>query len=107
VRNAEIGKMDFSLKYFEEVFTTQHWMVRIYRVRDKPMRDRNLPNPLRAKVSADEKLMSEGYCDCLSQVSELVAIVFLNCVLQSKNSKPGVKPRLPSGAASSESGKRG
>lgn len=74
VRNAEIGKMDFSLKYFEEVFTTQHWMVRIYRVRDKPMRDRNLPNPLRAK---------------------------------SKNSKPGVKPRLPSGAASSESGKRG
>jgi len=49
VRNTEIGKMDFGLKYFEEVFTTQHWMVRIYRVRDKPMRDRNLPNSMRMK----------------------------------------------------------
>jgi dolichyl-diphosphooligosaccharide--protein glycosyltransferase len=28
-----------SLKYFEEVFTSQHWMMRIYRVRDTPNRD--------------------------------------------------------------------
>ena len=35
VRNVEIGKQDISLKYFEEVFTTEHWMVRIYRVRDR------------------------------------------------------------------------
>jgi len=34
VRNSEIGDTDFSLKYFEEVFTSQHWLMRIYRVRD-------------------------------------------------------------------------
>ena len=34
VRNAEIGESEFSLKYFEEVFTSQHWLMRIYRVRD-------------------------------------------------------------------------
>ena len=31
----EIGNMDISLKYFEEVYTTEHWMVRVYRVLDK------------------------------------------------------------------------
>lgn len=29
-----------SLKYFEEVFTSEHWMMRIYRVRDAPTRDK-------------------------------------------------------------------
>eukprot|EP00898_Chlorokybus_atmophyticus_P001616 jgi/Chlat1/2455/Chrsp171S02342 len=47
VRNAEIGKKNIKLKYFEEVFTTQHWMVRIYKLKDLPLRDRNLPNPNR------------------------------------------------------------
>jgi hypothetical protein len=28
-----------SLKYFEEVFTSAHWMMRVYRVRDSPNRD--------------------------------------------------------------------
>jgi dolichyl-diphosphooligosaccharide--protein glycosyltransferase len=31
--------MQVSLKYFEEVFTSEHWMMRIYRVRDQPLRD--------------------------------------------------------------------
>lgn len=31
----EIGNMDISLKYFEEVYTTEHWMVRVYRVLDQ------------------------------------------------------------------------
>lgn len=35
VRNVEIGKQDISLRYFREVFTTEHWMVRIYEVLDK------------------------------------------------------------------------
>ena len=35
VRNVDIGRQDISLKYFEEVFTTEHWMVRIYKVRDR------------------------------------------------------------------------
>lgn len=31
VRNNVIGQLDVSLKYFEEVFTSQHWMMRIYK----------------------------------------------------------------------------
>lgn len=50
VRNAVIAKQDFELKYFEEVFTSEHWMMRIYRVLDKPNRDARLRNPRRAKL---------------------------------------------------------
>lgn len=32
-RNAEIGKKNFQLKYLEEAYTTEHWLVRIYRVK--------------------------------------------------------------------------
>ena len=35
VRNVEIGNMDIKLNYFTEVFTTEHWMVRIYKVNDR------------------------------------------------------------------------
>jgi len=34
VRNVEIGNKDFDLKYVEEVYTTQHWLVRIFKVKD-------------------------------------------------------------------------
>jgi len=33
-RNAKIGHQGFKFKYFEEAYTTEHWMVRIYRVKD-------------------------------------------------------------------------
>ncbi len=35
VRGTEIGRKKFKLKYFEEVFTTEHWIVRIYKVKKK------------------------------------------------------------------------
>ncbi|KAL3825189.1 hypothetical protein ACJIZ3_021218 [Penstemon smallii] len=38
VRNTEIGKKHFKLTHFEEVFTTHHWMVRLYKL--KPPRNR-------------------------------------------------------------------
>ncbi|KAJ0681067.1 putative dolichyl-diphosphooligosaccharide--protein glycotransferase [Helianthus annuus] len=38
VRGTEIGKKHFKLTHFEEVFTTHHWMVRIYKL--KPQRNR-------------------------------------------------------------------
>lgn len=38
VRRTEIGKKNFKLTHFEEVFTTHHWMVRIYKL--KPPRNR-------------------------------------------------------------------
>jgi len=34
VRNAEIGNKHFDLEYLEEVYTSQHWIVRIYKVKD-------------------------------------------------------------------------
>ncbi|CAM6128629.1 unnamed protein product [Calypogeia fissa] len=38
VRRTEIGKKNFKLTHFEEVFTTHHWMVRIYKL--KPPKNR-------------------------------------------------------------------
>jgi len=38
VRNVEIGNKDFTLEHIEEVYTTQHWLVRIYKVKDLPNR---------------------------------------------------------------------
>ncbi|GBG71322.1 hypothetical protein CBR_g8744 [Chara braunii] len=48
VRGTQIGKKHFKLNYFEEVFTTQHWMVRIYKL--KPVKNRT-----RGRVKARTK----------------------------------------------------
>lgn len=34
VRNTEIGNKDFELNVLEEAYTTEHWIVRIYKVKD-------------------------------------------------------------------------
>ncbi|KAK2576418.1 hypothetical protein KPH14_005754 [Odynerus spinipes] len=34
VRNMEIGNKDFELQTLEEAYTTEHWLVRIYKVKD-------------------------------------------------------------------------
>lgn len=34
VRAAEIGNKDFELDVLEEAYTTEHWLVRIYKVKD-------------------------------------------------------------------------
>lgn len=33
VRNVEIGNKNFELNKLEEAFTSEHWLVRIYRVK--------------------------------------------------------------------------
>ena len=38
VRNAEIGNKDFELSVLEEAYTSEHWIVRIYKVKDYPNR---------------------------------------------------------------------
>lgn len=44
------------LRYFEEVFTSQHWMMRIYRVLPEKSRDgQRLKNPHRSKGTAAKK----------------------------------------------------
>ena len=55
VRNAVIGLQDFELEYFEEVFTSEHWMMRIYRVLDKPNTDAGLRNPLVGRGKGKER----------------------------------------------------
>lgn len=38
VRGAEIGNKDFNLDVLEEAYTTEHWLVRIYKVKPLPNR---------------------------------------------------------------------
>ncbi|KAJ6221720.1 hypothetical protein RDWZM_000265 [Blomia tropicalis] len=38
VRSTEIGNKDFELKTLEEAYTTEHWLVRIYKVKKLPNR---------------------------------------------------------------------
>ena len=38
VRSAEIGHKDFELETVEEAFTSEHWIVRIYKVKRLPNR---------------------------------------------------------------------
>ncbi|KAI5715039.1 hypothetical protein M8J77_009526 [Diaphorina citri] len=38
VRGSEIGNKDFELEVLEEAYTTEHWLVRIYKVKDLPNR---------------------------------------------------------------------
>jgi dolichyl-diphosphooligosaccharide--protein glycosyltransferase len=38
-RGVEIGRKDISLTHLEEAYTTEHWLVRIYKVKDFTNRD--------------------------------------------------------------------
>jgi dolichyl-diphosphooligosaccharide---protein glycosyltransferase len=38
VRKYEIGLKGFKLKHFEEAYTTENWIVRIYKVKDRENR---------------------------------------------------------------------
>uniref|UniRef100_A0A2P2LZN7 dolichyl-diphosphooligosaccharide--protein glycotransferase n=4 Tax=Rhizophora mucronata TaxID=61149 RepID=A0A2P2LZN7_RHIMU len=52
VRRTEIGKKHFKLSYFEEVFTTHHWMVRIYKLKPPKNRIRGKTKKLKSKGSS-------------------------------------------------------
>ena len=54
VRQYVIGKQDFDLEYFEEVYTSEHWMVRIYRVLDEPKVDMKPKNKFKRNRSSLE-----------------------------------------------------
>lgn len=51
VRNAVIGEENVKLRFFEEVFTTEHWMVRIYKLKDRTAREPKLTNS--ARIAGD------------------------------------------------------
>ncbi|XP_019436610.1 PREDICTED: dolichyl-diphosphooligosaccharide--protein glycosyltransferase subunit STT3A [Lupinus angustifolius] len=52
VRQAEIGKKYFKLTHFEEVFTTHHWMVRIYKLKPPKNRIRGKAKKLKSKAKS-------------------------------------------------------
>lgn len=45
----------FRLRNYEEVFTSEHWMVRIYRVLPEKNRQPRLPNPHRVSSKTKRK----------------------------------------------------
>ncbi|KAM8734027.1 dolichyl-diphosphooligosaccharide--protein glycosyltransferase subunit STT3B-like [Acanthopagrus schlegelii] len=57
-RNAEIGNKDIKLKHLEEAFTSEHWLVRIYKVKKLENRDR-LENKLRGTDTTKQKYTSK------------------------------------------------
>jgi len=59
VRGVEIGHKNFQLKHVEEAYTTEHWIVRIYRVKKPVNRNKKLPHkPIQRKKS--QKLKRKG-----------------------------------------------
>ncbi|KAK4283858.1 hypothetical protein QN277_000762 [Acacia crassicarpa] len=52
VRRTEIGKKHFKLTHFEEVFTTHHWMVRIYKLKPPKNRIRGKAKKSKSKTSS-------------------------------------------------------
>lgn len=56
-RNVEIGNKNFKLEYLEEAFTSEHWIVRIFRVKEPANRIQNkdLLRNIRRKKSVHSK----------------------------------------------------
>ncbi|GAB2292357.1 Dolichyl-diphosphooligosaccharide--protein glycosyltransferase subunit stt3a [Dionaea muscipula] len=50
VRRTEIGKKHFKLSHFEEVFTSQHWMVRLYKLKPPKNRIRGKTKTKKSKL---------------------------------------------------------
>lgn len=60
VRRTEIGKKYFKLTHFEEVFTTHHWMVRIYKLKSPKNRIRGKTKKPKAKASSSTSSKRSG-----------------------------------------------
>lgn len=58
VRNYPIGNPDITLTYFEEVFTSEYWMTRIYRVLPEPPREAQLPYAAAQGIDRVKKALS-------------------------------------------------
>jgi hypothetical protein len=44
VRDAAVHPKEINLEYFEEVFTSSRWIVRIYKLKDAPNRGKKTKN---------------------------------------------------------------
>lgn len=55
-REVEIGHKDIHLKYFEEAYSSERWIVRIYRLLDRPNRDEKFDAPDRTGLNQEEPI---------------------------------------------------
>jgi dolichyl-diphosphooligosaccharide--protein glycosyltransferase len=55
VRQAEVGKKNIKLTHFEEAFTSEHWMVRIYKVLPPAPRGKRQALPSKKKPKSSKK----------------------------------------------------
>ncbi|WOH11186.1 hypothetical protein DCAR_0830666 [Daucus carota subsp. sativus] len=60
VRRTEIGKKNIKLTHFEEVFTTHHWMVRLYKLKPPRNRIRSKTKKSKSKSSTATNLKRSG-----------------------------------------------
>ncbi|GFP92069.1 dolichyl-diphosphooligosaccharide--protein glycosyltransferase subunit stt3a [Phtheirospermum japonicum] len=60
VRHTEIGKKYFKLTHFEEVFTTHHWMVRIYKLKSPRNRIRGKTKKSKSRGSSTTSSKRSG-----------------------------------------------
>jgi len=62
-RNVEIGNKNIKLHYLEEAYTTEHWLVRIYRVKKYANRFQELDDAVKrpARKSAPKKVTSSCF----------------------------------------------
>ncbi|XP_068342761.1 dolichyl-diphosphooligosaccharide--protein glycosyltransferase subunit STT3A-like [Pyrus communis] len=60
VRQTEIGKKHFKLTHFEEVFTTHHWMVRLYKLKPPKNRIRGKTKKSKSKSSSTSSAKKSG-----------------------------------------------
>lgn len=59
-RNVEIGNKNIKLHYLEEAYTTEHWLVRIYKVKHPSNRFKELDHavPKHIKKSSSKKVLA-------------------------------------------------
>ncbi|GMJ15689.1 staurosporin and temperature sensitive 3-like A [Hibiscus trionum] len=60
VRRTEIGKKYFKLSHFDEVFTTHHWMVRIYKLKPPKNRIRGKTKRSKSKTGSTSSSKRSG-----------------------------------------------
>jgi hypothetical protein len=58
VRNVEVGEKNIKLKHFEEVYTSEHWIVRIYRLLPQENRGEVI-RPRGVFISKDLEVLKE------------------------------------------------
>ena len=58
-RGVEIGNKKFDLTHLEEAYTSEHWLVRIYKVKDLSNREKNKPiKPVKKSSKKSKKKVS-------------------------------------------------